>query len=308
MRFVHTVTMDLRELDWFATLAEHPHVTDAAGQLNISQPTLSRGVARLERRLGVPLFDRQQNRLRLNRYGEVFRAHVLRAIAEISTAEERIAALIDPDEGTVALGFLHSFGGWLVPQLLSTYQAVVPAVTFQLRGCPADVVVDELRKGRLDVGLTSPQPAGDDVHWVPLLDERLMVAVPATHRFADRSAVEPDELADEGFVVFPPVFGTRQLGDRICAEAGFGPKVVAEGTELTTVRALVGAGIGVAIIPETRGPTDLGADWVEIPITGDNARRTIGMITPGDRSIAPVARRFCSHIVDAFDASTALSG
>src|SRR5262245_19361515 len=111
MRWAHNPRVELRELEWFTTLAETEHVTVASARLNISQPTLSRALARVERRLGVRLFDRRQNRLRLNKYGEIFQAHALRAMSEINRGEERIAALIDPERGVISLGFLHSFGG-----------------------------------------------------------------------------------------------------------------------------------------------------------------------------------------------------
>ena len=118
--------MELRELEWFVVLAETEHVTIAAAQLNISQPTLSRALSRLERRLGVRLFDRQQNRLRLNKYGEIFQAHAMRAMNEIAQANERITTLVDPERGLVSLGFLVSFGTWLVPELLAEYPGAVP--------------------------------------------------------------------------------------------------------------------------------------------------------------------------------------
>ncbi len=99
--------MDLDELHWFVTLAETEHVTDAAAELGISQPTLSRALARLEARIGAPLFDRVNRRLRLNTYGTILLDHARRSIAEITSATERIAALRDPDTGTVRLAFLH---------------------------------------------------------------------------------------------------------------------------------------------------------------------------------------------------------
>jgi LysR family transcriptional activator of glutamate synthase operon len=126
--------MQLRELEWFNTLAETESVTAAALQLHISQPTLSRALARLERRLGVQLFDRHQNRLWLNKYGEIFQAHARQAMSELDRGEERIATLVDPERGSVSLGFGHSFGGWLVPDLLERYRRLAPSTSFQLRG------------------------------------------------------------------------------------------------------------------------------------------------------------------------------
>src|ERR687891_2674828 len=128
------VTMELRELEWFTTLAETEHMTEASLCLNVSQPTLSRALARLERKLGVKLFDRHHNGLRLNKYGEIFQAHALRAMSELDRGEERIVTLVDPERGSVSLGFVHSFGGWLVPDLLHRYRKLAPSTSFELRG------------------------------------------------------------------------------------------------------------------------------------------------------------------------------
>ncbi|MEU9671206.1 LysR family transcriptional regulator [Streptomyces bobili] len=297
--------MEIRELQWFAALAESQHVTAAAERLNISQPTLSRAIARLERRVGVPLFDRHQNRLRLNKYGEVFRAHALRAIGEIEGAEQRIASLVDPDRGTVALGFLHSYGTWLVPRLLAGYRAIAPATRFELRGAAADTVVDDVRQGRLDLGLTSPRPAGDDLDWTPLQQEPLCLLVSAGHRLARRRAVEVAELVDEDFLALQPVYGLRQVGDRLCARAGYAPRITMECTELSTLRELVAAGLGVAVVPTKGSPSGAGDRAVAVPLKDPQAQRTIGLINPlgGPRAAAVV--RFYDYVRSTSHASSA---
>ncbi|MFJ8795944.1 LysR family transcriptional regulator [Streptomyces sp. NPDC102462] len=297
--------MEIRELQWFAALAEHEHVTLVSERMNISQPTLSRAIRRLEARVGVPLFDRHQNRLRLNKYGEVFRAHALRAIAEIDTAEQRIAALIDPDAGTVALGFLHSYGTWLVPELLAGYRSHAPRTAFELRGDAADSVVDGVRRGRLDLGLTSPRPVGDDLEWVPLREEPLCLLVPAGHRLARRRSVKLAELAEEAFVALQPVFGLRQITDRLCAAAGFTPHVALESTELSTLRSLVSAGLGVAVVPSTGSPGGRQGQAVDVLLSDLGATRTVGVITPASGVRSPVVQRFLDYVCSTHHAADA---
>ncbi|MGV9266172.1 LysR family transcriptional regulator [Kitasatospora sp. NPDC003701] len=288
--------MEIRELQWFVALAESEHVTAAAERLNITQPTLSRAVARLEKRVGVPLFDRHQNRLRLNKYGEVFRAHAVRAISEIDRAEQRIATLVDPDTGTITLGFLHSYGTWLVPELLAGYRTIAPATTFELRGSAADVVVDGVRRGRLDLGVTSPRPVGDDLRWTPLRDEPLGLLVPVGHPLASRGRVEMVELAAEEFVALQPEYGLRQVADRLCEKAGFAPRIVLECTELSTLRTLVASGLGVAVVPSTGDPAAYGGRAVHVPLADPQAYRTIGMIVPAGGPRAAVVARFHDYV------------
>jgi len=288
--------MEIRELQWFVTLAEQQHVTAAADRLSISQPTLSRAIGRLERKLGVPLFDREQNKLRLNKFGELFRAHALRAIAEIETAERRLAALGDPAQGTIALGFLHSYGTWLVPKLLSGYRSISPGSTFELRGAAADIVVHDVRNGRLDLGLTSPQPIDDDLQWAWLMDEQLGLLVPEHHRLAREPEISMGQLVDEYFVALLPVYGLRQVADRLCDSAGFVPRIVLEATELSTLRALVAAGLGIAVVPAPQAGQPPTPDVINIPLTDHAAYRPIGVITVKGGSRAPGVQRFHEYI------------
>ncbi|MGW6989748.1 LysR family transcriptional regulator [Streptomyces sp. NPDC054946] len=288
--------MEIRELQWFVALAESEHVTSAAERLNITQPTLSRALARLEKRVGVPLFDRRQNRLHLNKYGEVFRAHAVRAISEIDRAEQRIATLIDPDTGTIALGFLHSYGTWLIPGLLAGYHRIAPATTFELRGSAADAVVDGVRRGRLDLGVTSPRPADEALRWTPLQDEQLVLLVPAEHRLASRDRVQVAELATESFLALQPEFGLRQVADRLCEAAGFTPRIVMESTELSTLRSLVASGLGVAVVPARGDVTAHHGRTVSVPLADPGAFRTIGVIVPAGGPRAEVVARFYDYI------------
>ncbi|MED7948849.1 LysR family transcriptional regulator [Streptomyces sp. BE20] len=288
--------MEIRELQWFVALAESEHVTAAAERLNITQPTLSRAIARLEKRVGVPLFDRRQNRLRLNKYGEVFRAHVVRAISEIDRAEQRIATLVDPDTGTITLGFLHSYGTWLIPELLAGYRTIAPATTFELRGSAADVVVDGVRRGRLDLGVTSPRPVGDDLQWSPLRDEPLGLLVPVGHPLASRSRVETAELTAEEFVALQPEYGLRQVTDRLCERAGFAPRIVLECTELSTLRTLVTSGLGVAVVPSTGDLAAYEGRAVHVPLADPQAYRTIGVIVAAGGPRAAVVARFHDYV------------
>ena len=113
------------DYEWFITLAELQHVTAAAEQLRIAQPTLTRMLARLEQRLGVELFDRRGRRLSLNDYGRIFYRHARRAQLELDSARRAIEDLTDPAVSEVRLGFLHSFGNTVVPRLIADFTKAI---------------------------------------------------------------------------------------------------------------------------------------------------------------------------------------
>ena len=296
MRGRYISHMEVRELEWFITLADTENVTIAASQLHISQPTLSRALARLERRFGVRLFDRHQNRLRLNKYGEIFRAHAMRALNELTQGTERINDLIDPERGVVSLGFVHSFGGWLIPRLLNRYHAIAPSTSFELEGGAADSIVHGVREGRIDIGFVAPPPVADDLNWVPLGREDLCLEVPPGHDFEGRDRVAIADIADRPMVALRPGYGLRSVVDRLFNEAGFSPRLTTEVTELSTLRALVHQGVGIGVVPAPQG--DHEASTTTVPLSDSNAFRYYGATTRQHGPGSSAARAFLQFIAD----------
>lgn len=288
--------MELRELEWFTTLALTEHMTEASLRLNVSQPTLSRALARLERKLGVKLFDRHRNGLRLNKYGEIFQAHALRAMGELDRGAERIVTLVDPERGSVSLGFVHSFGGWLVPDLLNGYRKLAPSTSFELRGGPCDAVIDDVRRGSVDIGFVAPEPAADDLEWIPLGREPLCLGIPPGHAFEGRDHVAIADLAHEPMIALRAGFGLRHVTDSLCREAGFSPRIEIEVTELSTLHALVAAGMGVAVVPAPRPGQTPGPVIRGIPFSDQTAFRHYGAVTRRGGPSGLAARRFLKFV------------
>lgn len=294
--------MHLDELRWFVVLAEIEHVTDAAAELGIPQPTLSRALARIEAEVGVPLFDRVNRRLRLNAYGAIVAEHARRVTAEMRSATERIAALRDPDTGTVRLAFLHSQATWFVPDLLRRFRLHAPQVRFDLFQGASDELVDRVSEGHADLAITSPRPAGRGYVWHGLYSERLCVAVPREHPLADRSRLRLAEVAGEPFVVLPDGFGLRGLTDDLCRAAGIQPQVAFEATEIPTMEGLVAAGFGVAVVPVPR-PERADPMLAYLPLSDPGAKRQIGLALAAGREMPAAVARFVEFAKNhAFDA------
>ncbi|HEY4005105.1 MAG TPA: LysR family transcriptional regulator [Pseudonocardia sp.] len=288
--------MTVDELHWYVVLAETEHMTEAANRLNVAQPTLSRALARLEHRLGTPLFDRVNRRLRLNRYGEILLEHARRCLAELDTATERITSLIDPDRGTVRLAFLHSVATWLVPELVRGYREEAPAVRFELRQAAGHEILADLRAGQVDLAVTSPEPGDADMTWHPLHRERLCLAVPQGHRLAGAPSCPVAAAEGEPFVTLRPGFGLREISDELCARAGFAPAIAFESSEIPSMEGLVAAGLGVAVVPTPRAHrTTPRVSYV--PLADAGAYRVIGLLRVERRPRPPVTERFAEFVL-----------
>jgi LysR family transcriptional regulator, transcription activator of glutamate synthase operon len=271
--------MPVEELRWFAAVVEDPNVTRAAAALHISQPALSRSLRRLEASLGVQLFDRVGRTLEPNRHGRAYAAYVRRALEQLDGGREAVGE----EAGEIRLAFLHTLGTWLVPELISGFRAEHPDARFRLNQGSAGALAEAVRDGRSDLLLSSPRPEG--LAWSALFDQPLRLVVPPDHRLAKRRRIRLAELAQDDFVVMRPEYGLRGLTDALFARAGFTPRIAFEGEEPETLRGLVAAGLGVAL---------LAGDGIAVADRG--AARTIGLAWRPERYRPPAAEAFAEYV------------
>ncbi|MER6994461.1 LysR family transcriptional regulator [Streptomyces sp. NPDC000410] len=275
-------------LAYFAGVARHEHVTRAAHELGVPQSTLSRAMVRLEEDLGVALFTRKGRNVSLTAAGRTFLASVERALTEVERAADAVRADTDPYAGKVAFGFLHTMGSETVPELIRAFRVDHPRVRFSLVQNYGEAMIEGLRAGELDLCLTSPVPDAPDLVARRLDEQRLRLVVPDDHRLATRKRIRLAEAADETFVTLETGYGLRRITDALCAEAGFTPRVAFEGEEAETLRGLVAAGLGVALLPPPAVPRP---GVVELTVTAPRAVREIGVAwLDGHPDTAPVAQ------------------
>ncbi|MGW7405031.1 LysR family transcriptional regulator [Streptomyces sp. NPDC054833] len=274
-------------LAYFAAVARTEHVTRAAQETQVPQSTLSRAMVRLERDLGVDLFARRGRTVSLTPAGRTFLTSVERALAEIERAADEVRADADAGTGKVAFGFLHTMGAETVPGLLHAFRADHPRVRFSLVQNYGEAMLEGLRAGELDLCLTSPVPDAPDLVARRLDEQKLRLVVSADHPLSGRRRIRLAEAAAETFVTLEPGYGLRRITDDLCREAGFKPRVAFEGEETETLRGLVAAGLGVALLPPPPFPRP---GVVELTVTAPRAVREIGVAwLDGHPDTPPVA-------------------
>jgi DNA-binding transcriptional LysR family regulator len=271
----------------FAAVASAEHLTRAAEQLGVPQPTLSRTIAHLESDLGVPLFTRPGRNIRLTRHGRVLTDAAERALAILDDALDQVTGEADPAHGRVAFAFLHTLGTDVVPRLLRDFRTEYPAIRFALVQDTSREMLGQLLAGVVDICLTVPVPASANVRSESLDEQRVDLVVPAGHPLARRQAIRLAEAAGEDFICTLPSNSLRIITDELCEAAGFVPRIVFESEQVATIRGLVGAGLGVALLP---AGTELDPAVTSVRITRPKAARTICVNWMADRELtAPVA-------------------
>ena len=288
--------MQTQDLRWFVVLAEHEHVTAAAEELQVPQPTLSRALKRVEQEFGARLFLREPRGLWLTPLGRVVLEAARAADTAIAQAHERLQQLSDPQASLVRLAFLHSVSTSVLPDLLGRFGDHAPRMRFELRQEASPSILDDLHSGDADVAIIGPRHADDALGWCLLEAQRLRLAVPPGHPLAGRRQVALKEARAERFVMVQHPLEFRALTDRLCRAAGFSPVVALESSDLATVEGLVGAGLGVAVLPVYSGQrTDSTA--VSVPLSDPGARRDIGLVWRTDVELSPSARVFRDYVL-----------
>ncbi|AIS02376.1 LysR family transcriptional regulator [Streptomyces glaucescens] len=278
--------MDLHALQQFLVVAELEHLSGAAERLRIAQPSLSRTIARLESELGAALFDRG-GRLRLNEAGRRFREHVERSLGELEAGRRAVAELARDGFGSVRLAsetFLTVTGP------LAAFKQAHPDIDVQLYQLPASDMYRALHAREVDLCVASQPIPRDGLDSLAVHDEQVWLATPPGHRLAGRSSVTVTELRDEPFVAPRPGHWQRRLLDHLFSAAGLTPRIVCEGDEPAATAVLVGAGIGLTLIPTMALRADTYAPVAWIAVDDPACRRTLTLHRVADARSSPAAR------------------
>lgn len=279
--------INLRRLEYFVAVAEELHFGRAADRLGIAQPPLSQQIQKLESELGAQLFDRSRRSVALTDAGAALLPEARRLLAMAG----RVAAIPrDVHEGTTGrlrLGFIGSAGYRLVPALLRHSREHTPDMTLELSELPTADQLDRIDDGKLDLGLVRPPVLRNSVRTAFIWTEPFVAVLPAGHQLATQDVIDPSELRDEAFVIFPRGRGPGlfETITRLCEAHGFAPRVTQEAVQMQTIVGLVGAGLGVSIVPAS--VQDFRLQGVRyVPLTETGVQSTVALVWNPDLTSA----------------------
>ena len=252
------MSIDLKQLKYFLAVAEEKSFSRAAERLHISQPPLSQQIMKLESELGVKLFARTTRTFELTVAGKALMGEASDMLAKMRMTIDTIRQIDRGEVGRLRVGIVGSAMWGPIPSLLEEFQTKYPRVTWTLHEQGPTVQYESLRAKQIDVGfwrepkMNDDELRNDNLRQELCFRENVCVAVNEHHPLATRSHIELTDLADEPMLTlaldkssFP-----RYL-IQCCVNAGFQPAIFQEAAEPQTILAMVGAGLGVALMPET---------------------------------------------------------
>jgi DNA-binding transcriptional LysR family regulator len=254
--------MELRHLRYFLAIASARSFTVAAQRLRVAQPALSQQIQALEGELGVTLIERGARTRGLTEAGARFAVRARRIVLEAADAADEMKAFSGARRGRVRFGVaLQSLTEARLAGLLAEFHRRHPRIRVTFRETHTRPLLSLLAQGRLDLALVhlgkgDGRPAlnvefeGASLNFERLYEEPLVLAVGPRHRLAQRREVRWKDLANEEFVSFGAGSTIRELAARAAQQAGVRMRTPVSAMNLGTIRALVSAGLGVAILPE----------------------------------------------------------
>ncbi|QWF78526.1 LysR family transcriptional regulator [Amycolatopsis sp. CA-230715] len=243
--------MELRQLTHFLAVAERRHFTKAAGDLHLTQSSLSSSIRALERELGGDLFVRSTRRVELTEAGRALLPAARRAVEAAEAGRDAVAGVHGLLRGTLTVGAIQTLGMVDLPAVLTRYHRRHPAVGLRVRHDSVRGLVHATVTGELDLAFVD-RPLGPDADRVRahrLGSESLVLAVAANDPLAHRAKVRIAELGDADFVEYRADSALRASIDRATREAGLRRRICCEVDTITDQVELVATGLGVALLP-----------------------------------------------------------
>jgi DNA-binding transcriptional LysR family regulator len=245
--------MDLHQLRYFVAVAEERHFGRAAQRLHMSQPPLSMQIKALERELGIGLLERTSRRVALTDAGRVFLERAKAILGAVEQAREVARGAERGLQGRLEVGFISSASLSLLPPSIRLFRERFGGVELELKELTSAQQIDALYEGGIRVGLVRLPLRAPGIRFEPVLEERLVVALPSGHALESLDRVSLESIAD-----LPLIFFTRQLIPGFHAQivelfqrVGAFPKVAQHAVHLQTIVGLVASGVGIAILPSS---------------------------------------------------------
>jgi LysR family transcriptional regulator, hydrogen peroxide-inducible genes activator len=248
--------MELRQLQYALQIAIDKNFSRAAEKLHIAQPSLSQQLSKLEKELGVLLFQRTTNSVEVTHAGSLFVEKAQSILDMVEQLKREMEDISQMRKGKLVVGSLPITGAHVLPLVLPVFQERYPEIEIMLVEETSANLEQLTGIGQVDISLLSLPLVDDSLTFETVIEEQIMLAVPTQHALAQASdrgdspdPVDIASLRNEPFIALKKGQGFRQITLELCHNAGFVPRIVFESSNIETVQSLVAAGMGIAFVP-----------------------------------------------------------
>ncbi len=289
--------VSLENFKIFKDIAQTKRFSRGAAMNGISQSAASQLIQQLERRLGVPLFDRSKRPLELTRSGQIYYEACREILSRYEEAEAEIEALKEEGSGSVRLACIYSIGLHEMARRTAEFQQMHPKARVHLEYLRPDKIYEAVQEDQTDLGLVSYPTPGKDLKVEQWRQERMVLVVYPSHALAGREEVDPAEVAGERFVSFDEDLAIRKALDRFLRACGVRLQPVLEFDNIQMIKEAVAIGSGISILPEQTVAEEVAQKRLAAaPFRGASLARPVGFLYRRGKKLSPTARQFLEFL------------
>ncbi len=262
--------MTFLQLSYIVAVSEENSISRAAEKLHVAQPSISRLINALEQEYGVKLFRRSAHNVELTYAGKIFVEHAQLLLTQQRNLDSILHDLGNSHQGRLTFGCSSNHIGYMLPPLLQRLNLRFPYLELSVVNDTSVNLLRQTAMGKIDLIYThTPLEKNEELQYIPVTQEELLLVVPCTHPLARRAEAEPNwrkrrpvqlrEIAGEPFIQLRKNHSIRILTDQLFREHGFSPSVRLDSSSNGVAHKLVASGLGVSILPESElrfNPTD----------------------------------------------------
>ncbi len=275
--------MENFRLKVFRTVADNLNFRQAAEVLYLTQPAVTLQIKALEEELGVPLFDRTENRVALTEAGRILLKHARKVQALTAVARQELARLVGEEEGDLSAGASTTIAQYLLPRLIGEFRISNPKIRLSLLGANTEKIVRGVLDGTLAIGLIEGPSLHRDLGEGPFVADEIVVVVPSKHEWVGQQ-VEAQQLCKAPLILREKGSGTRRVVEAAFKAAGIQMKhteVIMELDSTEAIKSAVEAGLGVGFVSRRAIQKEIKLDTLrEVHITQLGIQRTFAIIYP----------------------------
>ena len=293
--------MELHQLYYFVAVAETGGFSRAAQRCNVTQPSLSQQIMKLEREIGEKLFDRLGRTVTLTEAGQVLLPRARSILAEVQKIEQGLNQEIDEGYGHLAVGFIPTIAPFLLPNVIKRFAESYPYAELSVYEDFTDALVNSILEGKLDIGIMSLPINNKLIVTEEICTELLLVASSQRHDLIKRASLKTKELEDFPFIALSEIHCLGEQVHSFCYQQDVNLEIVCYTSQLSTVHSCVALGLGVSLVPQILAATDA-SNQLNYHATSDvKPRRKIVAASHSGRLQSFLAQQFIELVRDEYN-------
>lgn len=293
--------MNLNQLYYFQKIAKLQHYHQAAKELNISQPSLSRSISNLEEELGVSLFQKNGRNIELTKYGRIFLEHVNRILDEINIAENKMKSLAGSRSGHIDIGYVFPLAKTYIPRMVRSFlnQEQNHEITFSLSQEITSQLIVDLKAEKYDIIFGSYVPEEPKIEFIPVVNQEMVIITPPEHPLKHKSSLVLEDLLSYPVIGYDRTSGLGQYTHSIYRQNHMNPSIAFETSDENAIASLVAEDFGIGFVAHVESLREY--DIEILHLANMKPYHTVYMAYLKDKPMIPAVRKFIDFVKKTID-------